>query len=436
MKKSLICSLLVFVSVCIAAQDVSLCESYYEDAEEAFKKGDYKLAQSYYKLVAAECSDNYANCKARLRACEKAIASTPKDKEKKSPEKELTKPGNFKSDKKYVSFTQYGGKEKVKISSKNSWDVKQSPYWIRVLRDHDIITLSCDTNYNQSPRQEDIILIDNSNEEYKITINQAKNSDYLRLSHTIIDDREGHGGTYLPIRVTCNTDWYVQEHPVWAEVKTIQSEIVVTLERNETGRERDGKIVLVSRSNRNIQDEISVTQGVFQHYLELSHTRFSDKKGEGSISLPFYVKTDYGKFRIENCPEWCEIVDRTSSSFSIRIIENKGREARNAHLKVVAGDLSEDLFVSQVARPFYINVDPPIITAPAGTEGIELYKICHVETNCGTWEVVNAPDWCQVEEIDDKTFKIKIKNNDGGPRTATFYVATRECKCEMTIEQD
>lgn len=431
MKTGVICTLLISISVCIYAQDYSLCDEWLTDAADAFEKGDYKTALDYYNLVAEECTNNYSNCKARIQACKQALAPPSENGRVTLPNTKTVTKGIFSSDKTYLSFSQYGGNDHVKITSKTSWEIQEMPNWISVQRDHDHVIMICAPNYNYSAREGVVSLADANENKLRIVVFQDRNRDYLKLSANVIEE-DGHGGTYL-IQIKSNKSWHVSNFPWWCNIKTLPNDIEVTLSKNYSGHVREGKIeVEVAQSGgTTLRQVISVTQAA--HFLVLSHVSFSDNTGRGSQSLPIGVETGSGDFSIEDVPAWCQIVNKTPTTFVVRILENKGGGARTAQLKVVAENQSKLFTVKQVARPFYINIIPSSIIVATKEGG---YVIYHVETNCTGWHVVNLPEWCRVEEETNNSFKVTILPNDGTPRNTTFSVVTSGERINLKIEQD
>ena len=155
-------------------------------------------------------------------------------------------------------------------------------------------------------------------------------------------------------------------------------------------------------------------------------------KGKGSISKAISVDTNCGDFHVLNVPTWCEIIDKTTTSFAVKILRNCGGGERTAELKVVAGNQSQTFVVSQVARLRYVDVFPDVVIfAKQGG-----YKQYTVDTNCGgSWYVVNLPDWCLIKEQTSNSFTITVLPNDGAPRSATFAVSSSGERCDMTIKQ-
>jgi len=441
MKKSLSFVLFIVISALAYAQDIQLCDEWYTDAESAYKNNNFKLALNFYNLIVEECSDSYADCKAKIAACNEAIAAatkpvpspSPKPGEGKvqPPKPGKEKPNKFLVDKKRVTFPERGGSNQIHITADCSWSVRNNPNWVMLAKDGNVLTVSCDVNFNSSAREGDIVLVDANSKELRVTAFQDRNRDYVRPSFTLIEDENGKGGTY-PIKVSSNKPWSVVSYPYWCRVETSGDEIKVTLERNYNGYERQGEVVLALQSNDRCRSTISVKQFVLGNYLNLSFASFHNSSGRGSLSQPITVETDLGSFSVENVPSWCRIEQLTSSSFVVRILPNNGGGARSAEMKVVAGGKSLPFKVSQAARPYYVNVDNTV-TLVKKTGG---YQIYYVETNCGPWQVVNLPYWCQLEDETNDSFKVTfLPNDDASPRQATFTVSASGDRCDITVKQ-
>ena len=332
-----------------------------------------------------------------------------------------------------VEFPYTGGQIPISITAEASWDIYEAPGWVDFKIENNVLILLCGVNYHNSAREDEIVFRDEYNNEARINVFQDKNPDYLRLSTNRIYEEDARGSTYF-ITVSSNKSWHVNSYPHWCKVETKQNEIKVTLERNHSGYERKGEIEVVVLSNgANLRSVLFVGQAKLEHYLLLSNPGFDDNTGRGSKSVPIIVETDLGYYRIENIPAWCAIEDQTETSFSVRILKNCGGGARSAQLKVVAGNQSRPFTISQVARSFYVDVDPSESIKARKQGGHMIYK---VETNCGTWRVVNLPDWCQLEDETSDSFKINILPNEGESRTANFSVSASGYKCNLTIIQE
>lgn len=423
----LICSFFCVLTIPSVAQET--CEDAFETICKLHEQKNWKAAQRECQSYLRHCGSR-AQVEQILKECDKQLDRKAKPKQQQSSKPAANK--RLSVSEKNLEFPESGGKKTIAVTAGGAWDIYNYPGWLDVYQQNNTLIISCGTNYYASAREDDVVLVDEYLNEVHITIFQDKNTDYLRLSANLIDN-PGDGGVYT-VKVNSNKLWRVKNYLYWCNVETSGNDIRITLDKNNSGYERKGEIEVVSQSgSTNLRSVITVKQSVLKNYLTLSSSSFNDPTGRGCVSQPIKVETDRGNFSIYNVPTWCEIVNRTSSSFSIKIQKNCGGGERNGQFKVVAGDMFRMFAVSQVARPKYVDVNPDATIVATKRGGRQTYT---VNTNCGPWRVVNLPDWCRLDEQTSNYFTITILPNEGASRSATFAVSSSGERCNMTVKQE
>ena len=342
----------------------------------------------------------------------------------------LDKKSIFNVDKTIIHFPESGGQNQIKVISDNEWNISYVPYWINVQQDGNIITLLCKTNNFSHTRKDELILIDNINQEIHINIQQEKSKDYLNLSSKVITDNTGRGNYYYTIHVTSNKPWKINSKPNWCKVKTTQEAIMVELEQNDSDYDRRGTIEVVSTASNVLQQVITIEQKYLKHFITINPAFVRENSGECGYAT-INVETDLNYYTIEEVPSWCEIKNRTATSFDIWIKDNSGGQAREAKCKIIAGNVNQTLTIKQGARPNYINISPRLVTATNAGGTITI----SVQSN-KQWHISECPEWCIISNLTEHSFGLEILQNHGEPRQGTVTISAESMKNEVSVEQE
>ena len=490
--------------VCVRAQDVQYCEDTYKNAENAFRKKDYKKAKKYYLQVVRECSDKYADCKHKIFLCNEELTphlpnfrlartlytcdatediveitfvETPErwhvqskpswvQQDKKVSKKDksvtffvrennsiesrkgyiefassdgsanakvlITQSGKkiiFNSERKNISFSEYGGSELVQVNSNCSWGVSNYSEWLRVQQLGENLLVSCGINHHPSIREGDIILVSEYSQELRIPVTQDMTSDYLQLSACYIENFKGTNATYF-ISVSSNKPWQINNKPNWCNIAINQDTLVITLTQNKTGNTRKGEIDVISTQSEYLRRVISIEQAPMQQYLIIKPEIITEQDGDGGIAT-ISVDTDCDNYHVEGMPNWCKVKRQDATSFTIEISDNSGGEARTAQCYVVGEDRKATLTIKQGAKLNYLNISPQIIRSSKSGGVITV----RVKSN-GVWSIVNLPSWCQVYDQNEDSFGLRILRNEYNAREATFSVSSHGRKENIIVKQE
>lgn len=247
----------------------------------------------------------------------------------------------FKVDTKFLSFSAEGGRQQVYVEANCPWEIFSSPDWIEVRRLGGRLTIICAENAQLSDREDDIVLRIKQGQIIRITVVQDKNADFLNLSANMVNENDGDGGRYI-IYVRANKPYKAYTMSQWCRVNTSADSLVLSLEENRSGRERQCEVeVMVSEQLKKI---IIVKQVPLQHYVLVNPQIVTATKRGGTISIR--VDSDE-KWRVVNLPGWCQISDQTNDSFLLNISPNDTGVSRTGSFSVFAYGTRKSITVKQ-----------------------------------------------------------------------------------------
>lgn len=398
----------------------------YEPVEETPKR---QKSQAHVEDEYADKYGSNAEPKKVVDEWEPQTVYAPEPEPEPAPEPKRKKEIVFRASKSFVEFPENGGETRIDVTSDEMWEVAEKPSWVTARQNGDVLVVKVAQNERPSDREGDIVLLNEHQVELQIVVAQARNSDYLKLSAQLINDKDGEGGLYT-LTISSNKKWSVNTSADWCTTERIGENLEIRLVPNKSGESRSATIEIAAQQSALPKQVITVRQSPLSHYIKLHPNLItsSGKGGEATIN----VETDMPEYHVEGMPNWCRINHQTSTSFVIEIADNSGGAAREAQIKVaIEGGKSETLSVKQAERLNYVTVSPKIISA-SQRGGVITVNV----NGSGAWRVVNIPEWCQVTNQTSDSFTLSIeKNETGAPRNASFSVSVTGIREQIEVRQ-
>lgn len=230
------------------------------------------------------------------------------------------------------------------------------------------------------------------------------------------------------VHIEARSPWEIYSSPDWTDVRKSGSTLLVNCSANTQYSDKEEDLILRNRQGQKII--IVIAQDKVADFLTLSANVINENDGEGGRYI-IHVHSNK-PYKVTNTPQWCR-PNSFSDSLVLSIEENKSGVERQCEVEVVVSErLKKTIFVKQSPLQHYVLVSPQVVT---GSKRGGIITI-HVESD-DKWRVVNTPDWCQISEQKDDSFRLEITpNNTGAPRSAVFSVSAYGTRKNVTVKQE
>lgn len=230
------------------------------------------------------------------------------------------------------------------------------------------------------------------------------------------------------VHIEASSPWEIYSSPDWTDVRKSGSMLLVNCSANTQYSDKEEDLILRNRQGQKII--IVIAQDKVADFLTLSANVINENDGEGGRYI-IHVHSNK-PYKVTNTPQWCR-PNSFSDSLVLSIEENKSGVERQCEVEVMVSErLKKTIFVKQSPLQHYVLVSPQVVT---GSKRGGIITI-HVESD-DKWRVVNTPDWCQISEQKDDSFRLEITpNNTGAPRSAVFSVSAYGTRKNVTVKQE
>ena len=269
-----------------------------------------------------------------------------------------------------LNFRASGEEQQILITTNlESWNFKKdnnSQAWYDVRRQGNNIVIVCDPNRSPSSRSGTIqITTGKKDTDRTIEVNQAGTS--LNISPSSLLFPSTGGVQAVNITTSGSSDWKVESiSENWCKIESLSPQgFTVVCSENPRTALRHAEILITTG---NITEKIIIQQSGLIASLNVNQNRINFSKS-GGHSNSITVNTNLPNFEIDDLPNWCKVVSRTSSGFVISCESNKSF-SRTESFRVKAGDKVERISVTQESgyrpNPFKLKNDHRTIGLSAG----------------------------------------------------------------------
>lgn len=134
----------------------------------------------------------------------------------------------------------------------------------------------------------------------------------------------------------------------------------------------------------------------------------------------FDVQT-MGKWDVRKTPDWCKVIDRTSTFFTLKCEANPEEAPRSGQLTVKARNGREvNIQITQDAAYYYINVNERKALGQNYTHEGGTTKF-YVTTNLPGWSFMGIPNWCTITGRTEHTFTLSCNANNGQTKRESMF---------------
>jgi len=236
-----------------------------------------------------------------------------------------------------------GGRYTINVTSNKAWSVRNKPQWCTVSTEANRIVVTLERNKTGYTRRGDIEIVSTyaSSIKQTIAVQQSSLQHYIYISPQVVNSANGKKGEAT---VTVDTDYgnyRVTNLPYWCKLlRQNSTSFVLEIDDNSGGQARTAECKVVAGDKVEI---LTIKQGSRMSYVNVSPQIVNAVTDGGIITIN--VKSS-GSWRVVNLPDWCQVTDQTSTSFTLTIARNPGA-SRTATFSVSSSGMRENVMVIQ-----------------------------------------------------------------------------------------
>ena len=231
------------------------------------------------------------------------------------------------------------------------------------------------------------------------------------------------------VRIESDGSWEIYSCPEWLTARKTGNTLTVKCVENTSYTDREEDLILTNKEGTKLV--IVVAQDKPDDFLILSANVVNDEDGEGGRYI-IHVRSNL-KYKTKTSAEWCRVSTVIGDSMVLSVDENISGAERQCEVEVMANErLRKTISVRQSPMEHYVLVDPQIVT------GTKRGGIITIHVDCDDkWRVVNLPDWCEITDKTNDSFRLNIApNKTDAPRSAVFSVSAYGIRRNVTVKQE
>lgn len=268
-----------------------------------------------------------------------------------------------------LDFDKDGGTKTITITAEAAWGIKTSDSWISVTPSSGSAgshMLSINVLENNSTLERTGYVYVNIGSSSKLQIPVVQKGLYIEVKPTSLSFSADAESKQLEI--SSNTDWSITSLPDWLTAssqsgKNSQS-ITLKSQVNTSASSRSGKIKIEKQGL-----SLSAVVDVLQEGMNLSVDNNSLQFDANASTQNIVINTLAGW--TTSCSEGWITLSQTSgtgkTTLSISVEENKGDNTRTGNVRIIAGELSQTITITQQGKYFNISEFDKTFTSKGGT---------------------------------------------------------------------
>lgn len=289
-----------------------------------------------------------------------------------------------------LEFDKDGGVKTITISADATWEIKTSDSWISVTPSSGtagshLLSISVQENNSISERTGYVYVNIGSSSKLQIPIVQK--GLYIEVKPTSLSFSADAESKQLEI--SSNTDWSITSLPDWltASSQSGKNSQTISLKSlvNTSASSRSGKVKIEKQGLT-----LSVVVDVLQEGMRLSVDNNNLQFGADASTQNVVINT-YAEWTA-SCSEGWITLSQTSgtgkSTLSISVEENNGDNYRTGSVRILAGELSQTIAITQQGKYFNITESDKTFTSKGGT-----LQISFSTNDSWTASVSNNASW-------------------------------------------
>ena len=268
-----------------------------------------------------------------------------------------------------LEFDKDGGAKSITISADAAWEIKTSDSWISVTPPSGIAgshILSINVQENNSTSERTGYVYVNIGSSSKLQIPVVQKGLYIEVKPTSLSFSADAESKQLEIN--SNTDWSITSLPDWLTASSLSgmNNKIVTLKSqvNTSASNRSGKIK-IEKQGLSLSSVVDVLQTGMNLSVDNNNLQF----GANASIQNIVINTIAGW--TASCSEGWITLSQTSgtgkTTLSISVEENKGDNTRTGYVRILAGELSQTITITQQGKYFNITESDKTFTSKGGT---------------------------------------------------------------------
>lgn len=267
-----------------------------------------------------------------------------------------------------LEFGKDGGSKTVSITAESKWESKTSDTWITVSPSSGeagthSINITVDANNSVSVRTGYVYVNVGNSSKLQIPISQK--GLYLEVKPSSLSFSADTESKQLEI--SSNTDWYVTSLPDWltASPKSGKNNQMITLKSqlNTSSSSRSGKI-MIEKQGLSLSAIVDVLQEGLNLSVDNNNLQFGSETSTQNVIINTYVG-----WTASSSDGWITLSQTSGtgkSTLSIYVEENREDSPRTGFVRVIAGELSQTITITQQGKYFNITETDKTFTSRGG----------------------------------------------------------------------
>lgn len=266
-------------------------------------------------------------------------------------------------------FEKEGGAKSISITADAAWEVKTSDSWISVTPSSGNAgsqMLSITVLENNSTLERTGYVYVNIGGSSKLQIPVVQKGLFIEAKPSSLTFSADADSKQLEIN--SNTDWSITSIPEWLTANSLSGKnnqtITLTAQNNSSASSRNGKVKIEKEGLT-----LSAVVDVLQEGLSLSVDYSSLQFGANTSTQNITINT-IGGWLASSSEGWITLSQTSGtgrSTISVTVEENNAETSRNGSVRIVAGELSQTITITQQGKYFNITETDKTFTSKGGT---------------------------------------------------------------------
>lgn len=266
-------------------------------------------------------------------------------------------------------FDKEGGAKSISITADAAWEVKSSDSWISVAPSSGNAgsqMLSITVLENNSTLERTGYVYVNIGGSSKLQIPVVQKGLFIEAKPSSLTFSADADSKQLEIN--SNTDWSITSMPEWLTANSLSGKnnqtITLTAQNNTSASSRNGKVKIEKKGL-----SLSAVVDVLQEGLSLSVDYSSLQFGADASTQNITINT-IGGWLASSSEGWITLSQTSGtgrSTISVTVEENNAEASRNGSVRIVAGELSQTITITQQGKYFNITETDKTFTSKGET---------------------------------------------------------------------
>lgn len=236
-----------------------------------------------------------------------------------------------------------GGRFFIQVSSNKCWQIGTLPAWCKAETTGTALIIRLEANRTGAARQTEIELSVPYSAVPKKTIlvQQAPTYNHISINPNLITSSGKRSAA--TVTVVSDQAYTVENLPYWCTISSQDAtSFVIEIDDNSGGGTREAECQVTVAGGKSAT--LTIRQKERYNYVSVTPTIITASRRGGVITVR--VKSS-GAWRVVNLPEWCQVTDETTGTFTLNIDANDTGVPRTASFSVSSSGVRENVEIKQ-----------------------------------------------------------------------------------------